>query len=353
MLRPGPIYTVRTIKPLVRHLAHLKRHALHQRRFNSSGLTSTPKHTTPTSQTSSTTPPKRSLSLRPLVWSAICVALGLTSGYLVRTVVSPEPFPDPGTPADLAQLERLARDVDALDIVKILRGEGYHLHSDTPLNNSGEGKVGWRELDVKTVISDVGIQRSAGQSRNALLKTIDEKDRSMQLTRTLTEQAMAGTRGLGIQRAFWNAATRELIAVVWFGGGLSGWPGLAHGGAIATVFDEGFSRVVAGPETSLDSIPSAASLSLTYARPTQANRFYVLRASFSSPPTENSPSPPPPEPKSAKSWLPPWKDLTKKPAAPRNEPIVEISGTIEDLEGKVCVRAKAAFPASAVRADSP
>ncbi|OCK89292.1 uncharacterized protein K441DRAFT_690148 [Cenococcum geophilum 1.58] len=294
------------------------------------------------------------LSFRPLIWSTIFAALGLTGGYLVRTIVSPEPFPEPGTPADFAQLEQLARDVDGLDIVKRLREGGYHLHSDTPLKDSGEGKVGWRELDVKTVISDVGVQTSAVRSGDAPLKNVDEEDTSKQVARTLTQQTMAGTGGLGVQRAFWNATTRELIAVIWFGGALSGWPGLAHGGAIATVFDEGFSRIVAGPETSLDSIPSPTSLSLTYARPTQANRFYVLRASFSSPSTENSPSPPPPpEPKSAKSWLPPRKDLTRKPAAPSTKPAIKVSGTIEDLEGKVCVRAKATFPASAVRIAAP
>lgn len=356
MPHSGPIYATRTLKSFARFSAPIKHHALHQRRFNSSNLASTPKDTTPIPPTSSTPPPpKRALSFRPLIWSTIFAALGLTGGYLVRTIVSPEPFPEPGTPADFAQLEQLARDVDGLDIVKRLREDGYHLHSDTPLKDSGEGKVGWRELDVKTVISDVGVQKPAFRSGDAPLKNVDEEGTSKQVTRTLTQQTIAGTRGLGVQRAFWNAATRELIAVIWFGGALSGWPGLAHGGAIATVLDEGFSRIVAGPETSLDSIPSSTSLSLTYARPTQANRFYVLRASFSSPSTENSssPPPPPPEPKSAKSWRSPWKDLTKKPAAPSNEPAVEASGTIEDLEGKVCVRAKASFPASAVRITAP
>jgi hypothetical protein len=248
----GPTYAIRTLRPFARLSAPIKRHALHQRRFNSSNLASTPKDTTPIPPTSSTPPPpKRLLSFRSLIWSTIFASLGLTGGYLVRTIVSPEPFPEPGTPADFAQLEQLARDIDGLDIVKILRGDRYHLHSDTPLKDSGEGKVGWRELDVKTVISDVGVQESAVRSRDAPLKNVDEEDTIKQVTRTLTQQTMAGTRGLGVQRAFWNAATRELIAVIWFGGALSGWPGLAHGGAIATVFDEGFSRIVAGPETSL------------------------------------------------------------------------------------------------------
>lgn len=59
---------------------------------------------------------------------------------------------------------------------------------------------------------------------------------------------MSGTRGLGVQRAFWNAETREMVAVVWIGGGLAGWPGVAHGGAIATVMEEVMARMVRGPE---------------------------------------------------------------------------------------------------------
>ena len=252
MPHSGPTYAIRTLRPFTRPSALIKCRALHQRRFNSSNLASIPKDTTLIPLTSSTPPPpKRPLSFRPLIWSTIFAALGLTGGYLVRTIVSPEPFPEPGTPADFAQLEQLARDVDRLGIVKILRGDGYHLHSDTPLKDSAEGKAGWRELDVKTVISDVGVQKSAVRSGDAPPKNVDEEDTSKQVTRTLTQQTMAGTRGLGVQRAFWNAATRELIAVIRFGGALSGWPGLAHGGAIATVFDEGFSRMVAGPEISL------------------------------------------------------------------------------------------------------
>jgi acyl-coenzyme A thioesterase PaaI-like protein len=35
--------------------------------------------------------------------------------------------------------------------------------------------------------------------------------------------------------------------VVWIGGGLSGWPGVAHGGAIATIFEETMARMIRGP----------------------------------------------------------------------------------------------------------
>ncbi|OCK78006.1 hypothetical protein K432DRAFT_406818 [Lepidopterella palustris CBS 459.81] len=308
----------------------------------------------PTPNPSSTPPPrKKPRSLRPLIWATICVAFGLGTGYIARSFAAPPPFPKPGSASDLKGLELLARDNDSLDIVKALRADGYHLHLDTSLDESGKGKVGWRELDVDAV-SDIAASRVAARSGIEHSDAV-KKDDVGKVTRTLTQQAMAGAGGLGIQRAFWNAATRELIAVVWFGGALSGWPGLVHGGAIATVLDEGLSRVVAGPDASLDTIPSPSSLTLTYRRPTQANRFYVLRASFSTAPTLPSETAPPmpSETPSAMSWLPPWKDLTKKPVPPVPEPNVEVFGTIEDLDGKMCVRAKATFPASAVRTPRP
>jgi hypothetical protein len=38
-----------------------------------------------------------------------------------------------------------------------------------------------------------------------------------------------------------------MVAVIWIGGGLAGWPGVAHGGAIATIFEETMARMVRGP----------------------------------------------------------------------------------------------------------
>jgi hypothetical protein len=244
----------------------------------------------------------------------------------------PPPQPTPGSAEDDLALQSLASQIDSLDIVKSLRAEEYHLHSDTQLGDSGKGKSGWRELDIKDIISeDVGKESKA--------------------TRTLTQQSMAGARSLGVQRAFWNPITREMVVVLWCGAFLQGWPGLTHGGAIATLFDEAFTRVVAGPDKSIDSVPPATSLSLTYARPTQALNFYVLRASFSQP---NIPQEaPPPEPQPAKSWLPSWKDFTKKAPSGAPEPMVDVSGTLETIGGKVCVRAKASFPAFAAHMSSP
>ncbi|ORY18804.1 hypothetical protein BCR34DRAFT_472765 [Clohesyomyces aquaticus] len=259
------------------------------------------------------------------IWYAVCLCFGVGTGYIATSFIAPPPYPKPGSQEDELALHALASDVDSLDVVKTLRAEGFHLHADTPLNEIGKGHRGWMELDVKRNITEAASDN--GQS-----------------TRTLTRQSMAGVQGLGVQRVFWNSETRELVAVVWMGGALTGWPGLAHGGAIATIFEEAMLRLVAGPNVSVDSIPPPSSMSLTYARPSLSLNHYVLRASFSTPDLPQEA--PPPEPLPAKSWLPSWKDFTKKPVQEAHKPAVEVSATLETLEGKVCVRAKGTFSGS-------
>ncbi|KAF2116730.1 hypothetical protein BDV96DRAFT_490581 [Lophiotrema nucula] len=272
----------------------------------------------------SSTSAKQSRFRFSYVFYAICLAGGIAGGYSVRSFLRPLALLQPGSHEDELAMEALKRDVEALDLVKTMRSQGYHLHSDTPLNESVKGKAGWMELEIDRSMTE------------------DERDPKL-ITRLLSQQTLAGAQGLGIQRAFWNSETRELVAVVWMGGSMSGWPGLAHGGAIATLFEDAMSRLVAGPNVSLGDVPGPLSVSVTYARPTQILNFYVLRASFSQP---NLPQDaPPPEPQPAKSWLPFWKDLTKK-SAPTAEPTSEVTATLESLDGTVCVRAKGTFPAS-------
>jgi hypothetical protein len=59
----------------------------------------------------------------------------------------------------------------------------------------------------------------------------------------LTSGAMSGTRGLAVQRVFWNKETGQAVSVIYFGQDLSSWPGVIHGGAIATIVDESLGRV--------------------------------------------------------------------------------------------------------------
>ncbi|KAF2465931.1 uncharacterized protein BDR25DRAFT_238390 [Lindgomyces ingoldianus] len=247
-------------------------------------------------------------------WYGLCLAFGASAGYAVSSFAAPSPLPVPGSREDQLALEALALDIDSLEIVKALRAEGYHLHADTPLNEIGKGHRGWMELDVKRNMTEAAL----------------DKERP---SRTLTMESMAGAQGLGVQRVFWNSETRELVAVVWMGAALSGWPGLAHGGAIAIVFKDAMLRLVAGPNVPVDSIPPPSFMSVTYARPTPILNYYILRASFSTPDIpQQAPAPKP---------TPVGKSTTSGPA-----PAVEVSATLETLEGKVCVRAKGTFPRS-------
>ncbi|KAH6842099.1 hypothetical protein B0T12DRAFT_274650 [Alternaria alternata] len=265
------------------------------------------------------------------LWYASILALGITTGLGARHFAAPLGLPEPGSREDELILESLRRDIDAIEIVQSLRSQSYNLHTDTALR-SGPGLTssppgssrkisaykGWLELDL-------GFGRESGGKEGIL-------------------GVMSGTRGLGVQRAFWNAETREMVAVVWIGGGLAGWPGVAHGGAIATVMEEVMARMVRGPEGVIEPVHRPDSLSVTYAKPTYSLDFYILRASFSKPDLPQSEPPPEPEAEPTKSWLgwlSPQKDLTKKTEASRSRQ--EIVATLESVGGDLCVKAKGTF----------
>ncbi|KAL1647946.1 hypothetical protein SLS58_002270 [Diplodia intermedia] len=141
--------------------------------------------------------------------------------------------------------------------------------------------------------------------------------------RHLVAQTLAAMKGFGPARRWVNRATRESVTVFWVGGGLTGWPGVAHGGALAMAFCEAFGA------------PSPAKLTLTYLAPTMASNFFVLRA---------APAPPAPAPSTD---LPPQKDMTKRPVPSEERPVdggEEWSATLQAVQGRVCVKAKAVVP---------
>ncbi|KAK3298630.1 HotDog domain-containing protein [Chaetomium fimeti] len=94
----------------------------------------------------------------------------------------------------------------------------------------------------------------------------------------ITAGALAGSRGVGgYQRVWWNRRTGELVSVIFFGSATTGWPGVVHGGCLATVLDEScgraaFKDVEWGGRTGM-----TAKLGLEYKRITMANGFYVVR----------------------------------------------------------------------------
>ncbi|MCJ1314951.1 hypothetical protein MMC15_000265 [Xylographa vitiligo] len=165
--------------------------------------------------------PRSATRSRTLIYSALFILLGLTTGSYVRVFLVPPPLPLPSSPADLAALSTLNSAFSSLSIVRELRS-----HPDD-----------WTERAPAT---------------NAL-----------------TTHSMAGSRGLGVYRVFWNAEERRGITVLFFGGALAGWPGVTHGGAIATVLQEGMEMVGEG---------EAEMMQVRYLKPTLARRWYVLRA---------------------------------------------------------------------------
>jgi hypothetical protein len=275
--------------------------------------------------------------------------LGLGAGYVGTAIVRPPPFPEVGSDADLKQLSKLAADIDRLPIVRDLRGKAT--------------KQGKEKSDDAMRQGDAALAPAGGELayEGGDDEAWIELPATYETSNTLVNGSMSGTRGLGVQRAFWSPVRKELVMLIWFGGGLSGWPGITHGGAIATMFTEAMKRAVQCTHLSdgqsgkfifiliaatvlmnipadLDSPPTdPSSLSLTYLYPTKANALYVLRAQL----TEREPTP--------ISSIASDKDLTKKHhkqtrgiTAQLNRRF-EVDGTIENTDGKPCVKAKATW----------
>jgi acyl-coenzyme A thioesterase PaaI-like protein len=92
----------------------------------------------------------------------------------------------------------------------------------------------------------------------------------------ITSGPMAGSSGLAFQRVFHNASTGEVVSIVYFGAALSGWPGVVHGGALATLLDESLGRCALLRFPSRTGV--TANLEMRYRAPTLTNDFYVIHA---------------------------------------------------------------------------
>jgi hypothetical protein len=221
-----------------------------------------------------------------ILWTSIGLAIGGTTGTMVSHTIAPPPHPLPGTHEDGILMQDLNTRIDSEFKVKVLRGKC------TAVAASLRGDEGvWRELDPKT------------------------------LDGSLVKDTLGGARSLGVQRVFWNEKEHELVAVVWFGGAMSGWPGVTHGGGIATVLADKMAlaaRLAKGIVPAQDSSygPSEPTrLDLTYKKPTYANAFYVVRAVPRYGAFETSSS---------------------------NH--IEVDAQLETLDGTVCVQVKGAVP---------
>ncbi|KAH7308770.1 HotDog domain-containing protein [Rhexocercosporidium sp. MPI-PUGE-AT-0058] len=210
--------------------------------------------------------PKR--SLRPYIYATIFLFIGLTAGQYTRLILAPPPLPPAGTKDDDLMVEYLISQASKLPIVQSL--------SIDP---------SWTSHDAYTSLP---VSERSGR---------------------LTTGPLAGARALGgYQRVFQNAETGETITVIWFGGAIAGWPGVTHGGVIATVMDESLGRCAIRQFPGRSGV--TANLELNYLKPVVTNSFYVIRAVPEQGVTER------------KCW---------------------VQGRLETMEGRVCVESRALF----------
>lgn len=180
-------------------------------------------------------PRKRRLAPR-LLLAITFTLVGLAGGSSLRLLLTPPPPPEPHTDEDAYTIRVLHDQAARLPIVQQLSAD----------------PDAWESWDAYDSLS------------------------AEQRAQHITAGALAGSRGVGgYQRVFWNKATGELLSVIYFGGAATGWPGVVHGGCLATILDESCGRAAFkewGGRAGL-----TASLGLEYKRPTLANGFYVVR----------------------------------------------------------------------------
>ena len=189
--------------------------------------------------------PQNRRSLRPLIYGVTFLFLGFTTGQYVRFVAVPPPLPIPASPEDLALTRVLDDDAERLPILQELRS-----HPDD-----------WTEVNIHK-----DLQQSSKSS-------------------SLIAGAMSGSRGLAVQRVFCNPREHRSISIIFFGGALAGWPGVTHGGAVATILQENLERVAMMYIQAKSSSPTGLaatgglleSINVKYSKPTLANRFFIIR----------------------------------------------------------------------------
>lgn len=115
-------------------------------------------------------------------------------------------------------------------------------------------------------------------SWNAYESMTPEQRRTHIVSSSLSSSSALG----GYQRVFQNTETGEVLVLIYFGRGVTGWPTVVHGGALATVLDEtcgraAFSRlgqIEAGKQRPI----VTAWLKLDYLAMTQEREFYLVGA---------------------------------------------------------------------------
>lgn len=181
-----------------------------------------------------TPPPPRRGFRRPILWSTLFLILGIGSGSFIRLTVIPPALPIPGSVEDRFALHAAKKRIDQIPLVQELRA-----HDD------------WTEHEAYASLPSTAGSFTAG--------------------------ALTGSGHLGQQYIFWNAKEKRSISVMAFGGAMCGWPGVTHGGAIATILQENMERVANGGVDGSGTF-EMDEMELNYVKPTNATRIFVIRA---------------------------------------------------------------------------
>ncbi|KAJ4420200.1 hypothetical protein N0V85_000685 [Neurospora sp. IMI 360204] len=176
---------------------------------------------------------------RGRVWKIIgygsLLLFGAFFGLGFRALVSPPPPPEPGSKLDLMETKIIHRQAEHLKIVQELSAD-----------------PAWESWDA--------------------YETLSPEHRKQHIS----AGAMGGSKGIGgYHRVFYNKDTGECVSVIFFGPATTGWPGVVHGGCLATLLDESCGRAAFkkwGGRSGL-----TANLKLNYVSTTNATKFYVIR----------------------------------------------------------------------------
>lgn len=275
--------------------------------------------------TTSTPPPKPGFFRRNRrwIWVALSFTAGSGVGGAILHTLAPPALPEPGTREDKILMHDLNTRIDEEFKVKVLRGKCLGIAKQL---KGAEG--GW--VEIVPALSETKIQDMIPGEAKGLLHTLQ------------------GFKGLGVERLFWNRDEHKLVAIVWFGGSLSGWPGVSHGGVIATQLSEKLALAASLAQHSHTHTSAAipqrlpgtgnhakmpfpaepadepAQLSLSYVKPTYANGFYVIRVAPGAPIDEDPEHIVPSEPAGGHDW----------------------EATLESMDARILVKAKGRFKAS-------
>ncbi|KAK4102876.1 hypothetical protein N658DRAFT_514979 [Parathielavia hyrcaniae] len=191
----------------------------------------------PPNPTPNPTPKKKPRLASRLLLAFTCTVLGLSAGSSLRLLLSPPVPPEPGSEADTYMTRVLHEQAAKLPVVQRL---------------AAADPATWESWDAYDTLS------AEHRARN------------------ISAGALAGARGVGgYQRVFWNRGTGEVVSVIFFGNGTTGWPGVVHGGCLATILDESCGRAAFKEWGGRAGV--TANLGLEYKQVTMANGFYVVR----------------------------------------------------------------------------